>query len=142
MRRIDVLMWASAMVLLVVIGAAGAERSVWDGVYTEAQSARGEAVYAEVCASCHAPELTGSEVVPALVGDTFLTNWSGLTAGDLFDRIRISMPQEKPGSLTNQQYADVLAFIFNRNRFPAGQDDLTDDVERLALIRIDPNKPF
>ena len=142
MRRIDVLMWASAMFGLVAIGAAGAERSVWDGVYTEAQSKRGERTYAEVCASCHAPELTGSDVVPALVGDTFLTNWNGLTAGDLFERIRTSMPQEQPGSLTNQQYADVVAFIFNSNKFPASQDDLTGDLDRLALIRIESKKPF
>jgi mono/diheme cytochrome c family protein len=68
-------------------------KSVWDGVYTQAQADRGKQGYAEQCASCHGPELTGGEMAPALAGGEFLAGWDGLTVGDLFERIRISMPQ-------------------------------------------------
>src|SRR5436309_5117858 len=63
-------------------------RSVWDGVYTEEQSRRGETLSRKECATCHGVGLTGGEAAPALSGDAFLSNWNGLTVGDLFDRIR------------------------------------------------------
>src|SRR5208282_5526805 len=78
-------------------------RSVWDGVYTEDQAKRGEPVYSKECASCHGAMLTGGESAPPLTGGAFLANWNGLTLGDLFDRIRKTMPQSNPGRLTRQQ---------------------------------------
>jgi mono/diheme cytochrome c family protein len=115
-------------------------RSVLDGVYAEDQTRRGQAVYADACASCHAAALTGADVVPALVGQDFLSKWTGATAGELFERIRTTMPQAAPGSLTAQQYADVLAYIFSRNRFPAGSKPLESDVAALRMIRIETTK--
>jgi len=114
-----------------------ADRSIWDGVYTEEQSKRGERVYADTCANCHAPDLTGGQVVPALTGDEFLNKWNGTTAGDLFDQIRMTMPQDNPGTLTSRQYADVLAYIFKRNKFPAGRNDLEADLDTLNAIRLE-----
>jgi len=111
--------------------------SIWDGVYSEDQSKRGDRVYADTCANCHAPDLTGGQVVPPLTGDEFLKKWNGATAGDLFDQVRMTMPQDNPGALTSRQYADVLAYIFKRNKFPAGKNDLADDVDALNLIRIE-----
>ncbi len=62
-------------------------RSVWDGVYTEEQAKRGEAVYRKECATCHGDILTGGESAPPLTGGAFQANWNGLTLGDLFDRM-------------------------------------------------------
>jgi cytochrome c len=120
---------------------AGADRTIWDGVYTQAQSERGEKAYSDACASCHAAELTGGDVIPSLVGEAFLTNWSGMTVGDLFERIRTTMPQESPGSLTREQYADVLAHVFKKNKFPAGETELGIEYDALATIRIESKKP-
>ena len=115
-------------------------RSVLDGVYTEEQSKRGQGVYADACASCHAATLTGADVVPALVGADFLGKWTGATASELFERIRSTMPQTSPGSLNPQQYADILALIFNQNRFPAGRTPLDGDPAGLRMIRIETSK--
>jgi mono/diheme cytochrome c family protein len=115
-------------------------RSVLDGVYTEEQSKRGEAAYADACATCHAAGLTGADVVPALVGGDFLGKWTGATAGELFERIRTTMPQASPGSLSPQQYADIVALIFNKNRFPAGRTPLDPDAAALRMIRIETSK--
>ena len=120
--------------------AAGQERSVWDGVYTEEQSQRGERTYSDSCANCHAADLTGSQVVPALVGADFLTKWNGSMVSDLFDRVRTTMPQDGPGSLSPAQYADVLAFMLNKNKFPGGTTDLPADLDGLKTIRIEPSK--
>src|SRR5271167_2106697 len=97
--------------------AAQTTRSVWDGVYSEDQAKRGSALYTKECASCHGAELTGGESAPPLVGGAFLSNWNGTTVGDLFERIRKSMPQDDPGRLSRQQDADILAFVFSANKF-------------------------
>lgn len=116
-------------------------RSVWDGVYTEEQAKRGEPVYSKECASCHGAALTGGESAPPLTGGVFLANWNGLTLGDLFDRIRKTMPQTNPGRLTRQQDADILAFILSANKFPAGKTELYRQSEMLKEIRFDSAKP-
>jgi len=115
--------------------------SVWDGVYTEDQAKRGEAVYRKECAACHGDQLTGGESAPPLAGGAFQANWNGLTLGDLFDRIRKTMPQTKPGSLTRQQNADVLAFMLSFNKFPAGKTELYRQSEMLKEIRFETKKP-
>jgi len=115
--------------------------SVWDGVYTEEQAKRGETVYGKECASCHGEALTGGESAPPLTGGAFQANWNGLTLGDLFDRIRKTMPQTKPGSLTRQQDADVLAFMLSINKFPAGKTELYRQSEMLKEIRFETKKP-
>jgi len=116
-------------------------RSVWDGVYTEEQVKRGEPVYHKECASCHGDMLTGGESAPALTGGAFQANWNGLTLGDLFDRIRKTMPLSAPGRLTRQQDADVLAFMLSVNKFPAGKTELYRQSEMLKGIRFETKKP-
>ena len=116
-------------------------RSVWDGVYTEEQSKRGDEVYKKECAACHGDSLAGGESAPALTGGAFLANWNGLTLADLFDRIRKTMPQSTPGRLSRQQDADVLAFMLSVNKFPAGKSELYKQSEMLKEIRFESEKP-
>jgi mono/diheme cytochrome c family protein len=115
-------------------------KSVWDGVYTEEQANRGKQGYADQCASCHGPELTGGEMAPGLSGGEFLSGWDGLTVGDLFERIRISMPQNSPGSLSGQQNADILAFILASNKFPTGTSELAKESMILKTIKFEAKK--
>lgn len=116
-------------------------RSVWDGVYTEEQARRGETVYSRECASCHSDTLIGGGGASPLTGGVFLSNWSGLTVGDLFERIRKTMPQGAPGKLTKQQDADVLAYLLSFNKFPPGKTELQRQVEFLKQIRFEATKP-
>ncbi len=116
------------------------ERSVWDGVGTEEQNQRGERIYIDSCVACHSADLTGSQIVPALVGGDFLNKWNGMTAGDLFEQIRQTMPQDAPGTLTPAQYADVLTFVLNKNKFPNGKSELAPDFDALKSIKIEPSK--
>jgi cytochrome c len=112
-------------------------RSVWEGVYNDEQAKRGQALYNKECAKCHGDELSGGESAPPLAGAEFLSNWNGLTVGDLFERTRISMPQDKPGKLSRQQNSDILAYMFTFNRFPAGKTELPQQAEVLKQIRIE-----
>jgi mono/diheme cytochrome c family protein len=117
------------------------QRSVWDGVYSAEQSKRGEALYANNCASCHGSALGGGESAPPLTGGEFFANWNGLTLGDLFDRIRVSMPADRPGKLSREQNADILAFMLSVSQFPAGKTELAHQTEVLKQIRFDATKP-
>lgn len=126
-----------AALLIASLSAQDATRSVWDGVYTEDQAGRGRPLYNQHCASCHADTLTGGEMSPPLAGGDFLSNWNGLTLGDLFERIRTTMPQNKAGKLTREVNADITAYILSVNKFPAGQAELPHSTEFLKEIRIE-----
>jgi len=116
-------------------------RSVWDGVYTEAQAKRGEAVYRQNCAACHGVAMEGIETAGPLTGARFTANWNGVTVGDMFDRIRVSMPHDRPGTLSRQQTADVVAYVFSFNRLPAGKIELARQTELLKQIKFDATRP-
>jgi S-disulfanyl-L-cysteine oxidoreductase SoxD len=115
--------------------------SVWDGVYSEEQAGRGQPLYVKECAACHGSSLSGGETAPPLTGSAFMANWSGLTVGDLFERIRLSMPEGRPGTLSRQQNADILAYMLSVNQFPAGKAELQKDTDRLKQIRFLAEKP-
>jgi S-disulfanyl-L-cysteine oxidoreductase SoxD len=115
--------------------------SVWGGVYTDAQAVRGEAAYLQECANCHGTALEGGDMTPALLGGAFTSNWNDLTAGDLFERIRLTMPLDRPGKLTRQQNADVIAFLLRANAWPSGKSELPADLAALKQIKIEASKP-
>ena len=115
--------------------------SVWDGVYSDAQAQRGETAYREACVNCHGPELEGADMTPPLTGGTFMANWNDLTLGDLFERIRATMPLDKPGTLSRQQNADLVAFLLKANQWPSGAIELARELGTLKQIRIQSSKP-
>jgi quinoprotein glucose dehydrogenase len=114
---------------------------VWDGVYTKEQAQRGQPLYKQYCASCHGEMLEGIEMAPPLAGAEFLDQWSGQTLGDLFERIRATMPRDKPGRLSRDVNADITAYMLGYNQFPAGNTELSRDTQVLQQIRIDAVKP-
>lgn len=118
---------------------AGTRRSVWDGVYTEQQAARGETQYARLCEGCHGADLSGNQVdeVPSLVLDAFMTQWNERTVADLYDAIRRSMPKDKPGSLSPGTYVDVIAYVLRENEFPSGTRSLSVSADQLKQIVIE-----
>jgi mono/diheme cytochrome c family protein len=115
--------------------------SVWDGIYTLEQAERGEPLYTRGCGECHGPDLGGDDMSPPLIGSDFVWDWNGLTVGDLFERLRISMPDGKPRSMTNQEKADVLAFMLLKNDFPAGDSELASSTRALSPIAFEAVKP-
>jgi cytochrome c5 len=121
--------------------AAQGPKSVWDGAYTEEQAKRGAEAYMKNCSECHQAELTGDGFAPALSGADFMNAWNGLTLGDLFDRIRISMPPGKESSVSNAEKIDIVAHILSFNKFPAGQTELPPQVEAAKQIKFEATKP-
>jgi len=124
-----------------VVRAQEATRSVWDGVYTEAQAKRGEAAYRLNCARCHGVGLEGIETAGPLTGARFTANWNGVTVGDLMERVKVSMPNDRPGTLSRSLIADVLAYVFSVNRFPSGKTELARQTEMLKQIKFEATRP-
>jgi mono/diheme cytochrome c family protein len=112
------------------------QRTIWDGIYTEQQATRGGKVYADRCARCHGDLLQGVEAAPALAGPTFYSTWEGEALGALFERMRSSMPQDSPGSLSRAQNADILAYMLRVGGYPAGQSALDGQAGALAQTRV------
>ncbi|HEX3756762.1 MAG TPA: cytochrome c [Rhizomicrobium sp.] len=116
-------------------------KSVWDGVYTADQAARGKAQFDQHCAKCHGATLGGNEMAPPLSGAAFLDNWNGIAVGDLVERIQTTMPADDPGSLSRKTATDIVSYILSVNQIPAGSAELPSDAPIQAQFRIDEQKP-
>jgi cytochrome c len=129
-------------------------RSVRSGVYTIDQARRGREHYRKRCVLCHLdngqgrgaePEIVGQSLeregdaeAPAIAGVEFLKKWSGQDARALYDKMASTMPPGGAGTLSAQEYTDVLAYLFELSKLPTGQQDLPVAKDQLELIRIEP----
>ncbi len=125
--------------MLAPCGAAAAQhtsgssvRSASSGVYTAAQALRGRDLYALKCRSCHTPA--------SHTGLIFDTWWGGKLVADLFEYVQERMPKNEPGSLTPEECADVIAYVFRMNAMATGAEELSTDVAALRKIRIEKAK--
>ena len=110
-----------------------ARKTVREAVYTEAQAERGKKVYEANCVTCHLPDLDGSANADAgargapLVGTRFVQDFGESKVSALFNKMKRDMPSGRPGTLTDQEYLDAAAFVLQRNKFPAGATELTEE---------------
>jgi S-disulfanyl-L-cysteine oxidoreductase SoxD len=104
-------------------------KSTLQGVYTDVQADRGKTLHETACTSCHNTD--------AYSGSAFQTSWIGRTLYDFFDLVRTTMPNDNPGSLSRQQYADVVAYVLKLNGFPAGAADVPSGDDSLKVIKIE-----
>ena len=143
-----------AMFVIALCAVAGAQqkRTAADGVYLVDQAKRGQDHYRKRCVLCHLdkgqgrdaePVITGQSLeregdaeAPPVAGDAFLKKWNGHTARELYDKMATTMPVGGAGSLKPQEYADVLAFLFDLNKLPPGQQELPANRDQLDLITI------
>lgn len=119
-----------------VVTAQQPARSTNDGVFTEEQAKRGKAIYEQRCSVCHGDGLGGVEMAPPLTGPEFDGNWVKTPLSDLFERIRVTMPADDPGSLGQAKSADVVAYILSVNKYKAGPNELPAGADLLQTITI------
>lgn len=104
-------------------------------VYSRAQADRGRDLYRSRCTECHGERLEGGVVGgPPLRGGGFISRWNGGSAAPLFSYLKAQMPQDRPGSMTDEQYAALMAYILSNNGYPAGNQELPTDLEQLQQI--------
>ncbi len=97
-----------------------ATRTVWDGVFFHAQADRGELDFSKHCARCH----DGSSDGLILSSEEFFNRWREDRLSALFNFIKITMPADNPGSLSEREYLDILTYILQINFYPAGDTDI------------------
>lgn len=119
-----------------LVSVAAQTKTTKDGLYTADQATRGAKVYSDNCASCHGDDLSGGGFAPALTKDEFLSAWTGQKLDDLYSRIKETMPADKPGTLSADANADLLAFVLKTNGFAAGAQPLPSDSATLKQIAI------
>ena len=112
--------------------------SAWEGVYTEAQAKRGQAVYSSACAMCHGRRLNGAPddpdmpSSPPLARAKFLRDWEGRSLGALFEYMRATMPKGAPATPTDEEYGDVISYMLSVSSMPAGDNNLQPKPQTLA----------
>lgn len=122
------------------LGGAAAYAQHTPGLFSEAQAARGEAVYQQHCSTCHGTRLEGNPAAP-LTGAAFRSRWEDgqHTLDDLFYIVRSLMPNNAPGSLAKAQYADVVAYILKVNGYPAGESELVPAAAVMKAVTLQPH---
>ena len=111
--------------------------SAWEGVFSEAQAARGQATYESRCAACHGADLMATSEAPNLTGPGFTFGWQKKTVANRFETIKASMPPTGP-RLADEMYVDIVAYIMKFNGYPTGERELPTDVAELSKIVIAP----
>ncbi len=99
------------------------------GAYSVEQATRGGNVYLDQCSACHLPK--------DHTNPDFQQSWGGRTVKALYDYIRSTMPDDSPGTLSEQQYLDVTSYILKLNGMPAGMAALTADTTLLKSFTLD-----
>ena len=93
--------------------------------YTDSQSQAGSALYQQNCATCHLADLQGAFEAPALNDSNFRVNWTNRTVAELIGLLQRTMPPQAPGSLSESQYLEVVAFLLNANSIDPGSNLLS-----------------
>ena len=124
---------ATLLLALSSVPQAQTSRTVQDGVYADTQAARGQALYAKQCVTCHGDSLKGAQG-PPLVDQSFLSRWSTQPLSALADKIRNTMPPGTPGTLTREQAADLVAHVLKSGGFPPGRTELAASDDALGRI--------
>jgi len=130
------LAFPSALLLMIVTANLTAQappaKTIWDGVYSEAQAKRGGEAYRAACSGCHRADLSGFN--GALIGDNFMNRWREDNLNSLFSNIKNTMPRNNPGILKADMYVDIVTYILQQNTFPAGENELREDALKTIQI--------
>lgn len=107
-------------------------------LFTAAQAARGEASYDHSCLTCHGEHLDDGDFGgPPLRGSYFRSHWGTGDVATLFAFMKSVMPPDNPGSLSDQTYADILAYILRYNGYRPGESELPTDPDAQARLKLD-----
>lgn len=129
------MIWALFFAFVAVGAAQSTDPStttVWQGVYSDAQAARGKVEYTTHCANCHRDDLSGYNDI--LKGARFMEKNRESTIHSFFDKTRTTMPRGAPASLTDKVYVDIVSYVLKVNEFPAGAQELR--IEDLPKVRV------
>lgn len=103
-----------------------------DGVYTAAQAERGKKAFTTSCTTCHDTD--------RFSGASFAEAWTGKPLKEIWDVASGTMPEDNPGSLKQQEYADIIAYFLSLNQYPAGDAELAPGAVPMGMIKVEKKK--
>ncbi len=106
------------------------EASSAAGFYSVEQAARGREAFQRVCGECH--------FTREFRGRDFEYQWRRRTVWDFYRNVSRTMPDDMPGILPNETYADVIAYILQLNEYSAGDSELIVSEEVMDTIPLGP----
>lgn len=116
----------------VVVSGQAPTKTTNSGVYTAAQAVRGKAAFDKSCTTCHEPS--------RFSGSAFHESWDGKALKEIWDIASGTMPEDNPGSLKQQEYADILAYFLQLNEYPTGDAELQPGAGPMASIKVEKKK--
>jgi mono/diheme cytochrome c family protein len=129
MHRVLIGVAAAACVTTGVISAQAPTKTTNSGVFTAAQAERGKTLFSNSCTACHD--------TARFSGETFLESWNEKAMKEIWDVASGTMPEDNPGSLKQQEYADILAYFLQLNEYPAGDAELAPGAAAMASIKVE-----
>src|SRR5580700_1305963 len=123
MRKLLAVCFVSGVLIGAPMPQAG-RRTVWNGVYTEAQAEKGQSEFRSTCSSCHGADL-GGRSAPALQGDLFMDHWREDNVGSLYKFIKNTMPPVANSGLSEGHALEIISYILQSNGFPPGAAELS-----------------
>ena len=124
---------AACSIGIVAAAAQAPTKTTYDGVYTKAQAERGQKTFSDKCTACHESS--------RFSGDLFHESWDDKPLKDIWDVASGTMPEDNPGSLKQQEYADIIAYFLSLNDYPAGETELQPGAPAMAAIKVEKKKP-
>lgn len=115
-----------------VISGQAPSKTTNDGVYTAAQAERGKKAFTSSCTTCHDTD--------RFSGASFAEAWTDKPLKEIWDVASGTMPEDNPGSLKQQEYADIIAYFLSLNEYPAGDTELAPGAGPMANIKVEKKK--
>lgn len=132
MQRVLMTVAIAGAVSMAAAAAQAPTKTTNDGVYTAAQADRGKAVFESKCTTCHESS--------RFTGDAFFDAFNNKPMKDIWDIASGTMPEDNPGSLKQQEYADILAYFLKLNEFKSGDAELQGNASAMAAIKVEKKK--
>ena len=114
----------AALFCAVAVPGASLAQQLSQADYTTAQAESGAQLYQQNCSVCHLADLQGSFEAPNLADANFRSTWQNRNVGELQDLLNRTMPPQAPGSLSNEQYLDLIAFLLQSNAIAPSENPL------------------
>lgn len=134
----SVAVWVFAVGAVVATPVApSVQKSTNDGVYSKAQADGAKAQFDKICAECHPfsdAEKKKPKDVP-LGGETFFQNWAGRSLGEMSSTIALTMPNDGSAVVSEEEARNLVAFILQKNGFPAGKQPLDKTGESAVIAK-------
>ena len=135
----SVVTWSVAVGFVVAAADSSANQKATtnDGVYTKAQADDARSQFDKICADCHPFTVAAKkkEKDLPLGEEPFFQSWEGRPLSEMISTIALTMPNDGSATVTDEEAANLVAYILQQNGYPAGSKPLSKETASAVLER-------